>query len=371
MVAEPLKRRGLSRRAAPLVFVSLVTACLPAIDAAPPAPAFAVPAPPEAVPAPTPSAPADDERAVVLVVIDGVRGEEAFGAAMPQMRAIAETRGAAIGAPGHGAPLSASGPNFVSMPGYVEIFTGRTAEGCTSNDCEGSTSPTLAELAREGAARDEDVAVIASWPSIARAAARDRTRMVVSTGRTVDAGASILEADESTRAPLARGAASAAHPGRGDFRPDRHTGALALAYLRAHRPRFLFVGLGEPDEYAHRGDYAGYVASLRAADGFLGALFATLDAMGDRGARTLVMVTTDHGRGRDYRHHGKTHPESARSWLVAAGAGVRARGMLDAARPRRLADVAPTARAWLGLDADDAPSAGTALDELTIERSLR
>jgi len=363
-VVEPLKRRDLSRRFALLSFVSLVTAtaCLPRDGGAPaPIAQAAQPAPPATDVVVAPAPPPEPPRAVILVVIDGVRVTEAFDA-MPNLRRIAETRGAAIGAPGRAA-LSASGPNFVSMPGYVEIFTGRTADGCTDNACDGALVPTVADDAREGAASDADVAVIASWPSIARAATFGRDRMVVSAGRRVASGAAILEADDATRAPLARGAAASAHPGRGEFLPDRHTASLALAYLEAHRPRFLFVGLGEPDEYAHRGDWDGYIASLRAADGFVAALFTTLDRIDD--GRTLVMVTTDHGRAKDYRFHGGRHPESSRAWLVAAGAGVGARGFLDRA-PHRLADVAPTARAWLGLDADDHAAAGRAIAELAL-----
>jgi arylsulfatase A-like enzyme len=126
----------------------------------------------------------------------------------------------------------------------------------------------------------------------------------------------------------------------------------------------MFLGLGEPDEYAHKGDYPGYLASLRAADATVGELFAVLGRMGNRGERTTVIVTADHGRGRDYRVHGRAFPESARVWLVAAGGGIEARGLAQAMHPHRLADVAPTVRALLDLPADVAPAAGAPLAEL-------
>jgi hypothetical protein len=43
------------------------------------------------------------------------------------------------------------------------------------------------------------------------------------------------------------------------------------------------------------------------------------DSLQDDGEHTTVIVTADHGRGRDYRVHGRAFPESARVWLVAAG----------------------------------------------------
>jgi hypothetical protein len=86
--------------------------------------------------------------------------------------------------------------------------------------------------------------------------------------------------------------------------------------------------------------------------------------MGDRGRRTVVVVTADHGRGRDYRDHGGALPESARVWLMAIGGPVRSRGMIDGAEPRHLADVAPTIRQMVGLPTIDLRGGGTAISEL-------
>jgi arylsulfatase A-like enzyme len=63
----------------------------------------------------------------------------------------------------------------------------------------------------------------------------------------------------------------------------------------------------------------------------------------------MIVVTTDHGRADGFAAHGGNHPESARVWLAAAGAGVAARGGLDFETPRRLSDVNPTVRRFLGL----------------------
>ena len=175
-----------------------------------------------------------------------------------------------------------------------------------------------------------------------------------------------LRDDGILRDWLDRGARADPFPGYDDFRPDHFTAEIALRYLETKRPRLMFLGLGEPDEYAHRDDYAGYLASLRAADSVIGELFSVLGRMGARGQHTTVIVTADHGRGRDYRVHGRNFPESSRVWLVAAGAGVAARGLAHAERPHRLADIAPTVRTLLALPADVTPSAGAPLDELFL-----
>jgi hypothetical protein len=326
----------------------------------------------------------EDERTpVVLVVLDGVRWQEVFvgvdaalagengdrpgGDArdlLPNLYAATDTRGAIVGAPGHGRAIAASGPNFVSMPGYTEIFEGRPPDGCRDNACEGALGPTIVDEIRDRATANQDVAVFASWERIGSAATREPSRIVLSAGRSAARGASSLADDPEMQDTLERARDADPYPGSDDFRPDRYTAALALRYLDLRRPEFLFVGLGEADEYAHRGDYAGYLASLRDADRFAGQLFATLDRMGERGRRTLVLFTSDHGRARDYRDHGARFPESARVWLAAFGGPVRARGFAAAPRSRRLADVAPTIRAVLDLKPDEGPLGGTPLWEL-------
>ena len=321
---------------------------------------------------------------MILVVLDGVRWQEMFGGVdpvlaathragpvvdartlLPSLYAALDSRGAAIGAPGRGL-IAASGPNFVSLPGYTEIFGAdrrampgqRVRRSERADDCRRrSRSPPS----------DSDVAVIASWAPIGRAATRSPSRIVLSAGRQDVAGSRVLRDDPSTREVLEEGAGADPRPGHDAFRPDRYTAELALRYLAARRPAFLFVGLGEPDEYAHQDDYRGYLASLRAADDFFGRLFAELDGMGERGRRSLVLVTADHGRARDYRDHGAGLPESARVWLMALGGPVRARGFVQGPFGRRLADVAPTIRQVVGLPFDDAPGAGTPLIELLGE----
>jgi len=320
---------------------------------------------------------------VVLVVLDGVRWQEVFSGAdpalegnrgsrpgetardlLPNLYEAVDAHGAWLGAPGHGRDIAASGPNYVSMPGYTEIFEGRAPEGCPDNACEGAHGPTIVDEIRERAGADSDVAVFASWERIRSAATGTPERIVLSAGRSHVQGAAVFSDDSELAGALERGRLADPYPGSGDFRPDRYTAELAVRYLHQRRPAFLFVGLGEPDEYAHQGDYAGYLASLRAADHFVGALLATLDRMGERGRRTLVLVTSDHGRAHDYRDHGGSFPESARVWLAAFGGPVRARGFAAAPRPRRLADLAPTIRATIDLEPDRAPSGGAPLWEL-------
>jgi hypothetical protein len=313
------------------------------------------------------------ESAVVLVVLDGVRWQDVFGGPdgaltrqrgagspawatartlMPNLHHLLDTQGVAIGAPGHGAEMVTGGPQRISLPSYRDIFTGKDDPGCQSNSCSQRVGRTVADEIFD-ASGSRDVAVVASWPNIARAASVEPTRLVLSTGRRFVGQEEALRDDRVIASLLDAGKQTSPYPGAGEYRPDVLTARIALRYLATARPRFMFVGLGDADEYGHRNDYHGYLRAIHEADDFLGELSVTLEAMGARGRHTTVLLTTDHGRAYDFRNHGMWHPESGRVWLVASGEDVRSRGLVASTRKHTLLDVAPTVRALLGMKVGD------------------
>lgn len=297
--------------------------------------------------------------AVVLVTIDGVRWQEIFegvdGALaprrpapdvlLPNLRRLFFDEGTVIGDPRFAGGIEGSAPRHMSMPGYVEIATG-AGTACADNDCRPALGETIAD-AVAAAPDDHGAAVFGSWSEIARAAAARPDRLFVQTGA----------APGQPGRPLGGGEA---------YLADNVTAAQALTYLHSKRPRFLWVALGDTDEWAHAGDYGQYLASLQAADRFLADLSATLATMGDRGAHTAILVTADHGRDPGFRDHGG--PPSAAVWLLARGPTIPKRGAIPTSRKRQLRDVAPTMRALLGLPARACEACGTPIDELLAAR---
>lgn len=291
---------------------------------------------------------------VVIVTIDGVRWQEIFTGSdlgrtseppldarslTPNLHRLGERTGAFIGAPGKGV-IAASGPNYVSLPGYIEILGGRPAR-CQDNQCSRTPLPSLLDEARAAGAK---VAAFSSWERIDLAASSAPGAFELSCGR---------HSDESINP----------WPGDGDYRPDRFTSELALAYYAKERPDVFYLGLGDPDEHAHRGDYQGYVGALRRADETVGRLLELVDR------KTTVIITADHGRAATFDHHGGM-PEAARVWMVAAGPRFIARGAVSSPHPRRLADIAPTLRVVMGLPADTSETSGAPIEELFDAQTL-
>jgi hypothetical protein len=313
---------------------------------------------------------------VVVVTLDGVRWQDVFDGAdpllggepaappealMPRAHQLVATRGVALGATreGCGTVHTAGGSN-VSLPGYIEIFTGH-ASRCLDNRCDGVTESVLDEAARAGAA---GAASIGSWEVLAKAVSGGDTGVFVSAGRS-----------DPVRAPaagrlgelIAEGFRAEPYPGHGAYRPDAATAAIALEYLRVARPALFHVGLGDTDEYGHRAAYGSYLTALRQADTLIGELADLLDTMGEEGKRTTVIVTPDHGRNADFRDHGLFHPESARTFVLAFGGGIPVRGIACPARDITLADIAPTIRVLMGLPRDTAAGHGRAIELITEE----
>jgi uncharacterized protein (DUF1501 family) len=273
---------------------------------------------------------------------------------MPNLHRMADKSGMILGAPHgrEGTDIAASGPHYISFPGYKEMLSGQPDPTCDTNDCPAPTAPTLLDaIAASGS--PEDVALVTSWPAIARAATSVEPAFLVSPGRRTIQNGAALAGDAQVSAIVAGTADASPLPGEGDYRPDALTASLALRVLEDVRPRFLFVGLGDADEHAHRGYYRGYLDALHASDAFLGQLEETLHRMGARGEHTTVIVTADHGRAFDFTDHGIQFPESARVWFAAAGADVRGRGSLTARKPYKLSNIAPTVRALLGMQVEE------------------
>lgn len=293
---------------------------------------------------------------VIVVTIDGTRWQDVIGAgeSLPTLTRWSTTDGALVGADVE-RPMQASGPNFVSLPGYTEIFAGRRSL-CMTNNCARTVQRTIVDDLPEGMT----YAVVASWGRIGLAARATDREGFVSCGRTDRTP----EASPSIEALAKKLEWGGPGPGEGDYRPDASTAELALEVLRTARPTFTFIGFGDTDEHAHHGDRAAYLASLRAADATLASIEAVLHETGDD-AVTTVLVTADHGRANDFRDHGGGYPESQRVWLVAHGAGVTARGAVRSPAARRLADVTATARALLGMTPLQGEAPGVTITELS------
>jgi arylsulfatase A-like enzyme len=77
----------------------------------------------------------------------------------------------------------------------------------------------------------------------------------------------------------------------------------------------MWISLAESDNKAHQNDLLGYQSMLRLYDDFLVQVFESVKQLG-LADKTLIIVTTDHGRGNgdNWTSHGPNYPESKQTW---------------------------------------------------------
>jgi predicted AlkP superfamily pyrophosphatase or phosphodiesterase len=121
----------------------------------------------------------------------------------------------------------------------------------------------------------------------------------------------------------------------------------AIAFLKEHQPRLLFIHLDHVDGAGHSHGWKSreYYDSVQSADELIGQVLTAIEAH-DLFERTVFIITSDHG-GRDKGHGGATMDEIEIPWIIA-GPGI-ARGK-TISMPVNTYDTAATAAHLLGLE---------------------
>jgi len=127
----------------------------------------------------------------------------------------------------------------------------------------------------------------------------------------------------------------------------------ALDHIRHKRPRLVFLGFGETDEWAHAGRYDLYLKAAHHVDEFVRRLWETTQSMSQYRDKTTFILTADHGRGtgpKGWRDHGETVDGSNGDWLAIIGPNTAPMGERASIPPVTESQVAATIAAFLGED---------------------
>lgn len=285
---------------------------------------------------------------VVLITLDGVRWQDFYQArnnfpyiwlkyakdltfyGMPESDATMET---------------ASVP--VSLPSYQSMSTG-TVQPCTNNECSRVKTETFPEaLVRKLKLDKKDVATFSSW-GIMQSAVESVE------GTTYTSLGNIPVVDPDTNLPdnvmVELNAIQKFDDAGGGDRLDPYTLSQALHYFQVYKPRFMWISLAVSDTAAHMGDIGLYGALLRYYDESFNRLFELLKAEGiDQ--ETMVIVTTDHGRGDgvNWTSHGPAFPESKRTWAFVYHGELKPISINENVKHYNTLSIRPTIEEALGL----------------------
>jgi hypothetical protein len=126
----------------------------------------------------------------------------------------------------------------------------------------------------------------------------------------------------------------------------------AMEYLRSQKPRVMFIGLGETDDWAHMGSYPEYLNAAHRDDEYLEELWTLLQSMPEYRDQTTLVVLSDHGRGSGplWKLHALGIPGAGQTWMAFLGPDTLALGEREVTSPVTESQTAATLAALIGED---------------------
>ncbi|MDZ4714075.1 MAG: phosphoglyceromutase [Cytophagales bacterium] len=287
---------------------------------------------------------------VILVTLDGMRWQEVFGGAdsalmkqqkflkdehlaekywrsdpaagraalFPFLWSTVATQGQVHGNRNVGSKVNVTNQLWFSYPGYNEILTGSADDGrITSNDKKENPNVTVLEFIHDQPGFKGRVAAFTSWDVFAWIINRSRSGIYVSAGLEKPSGPVLTQREELLNQMLA----TTPNP-LGDVRLDAFTFYYGMEYMKSKKPRVVYFAFDETDDFAHMGEYAGYLNSAHAADGFLSELWNYVQSDPFYANKTTLLITVDHGRGTsatEWKSHGKKIANADEIWFAVIG----------------------------------------------------
>ncbi len=257
--------------------------------------------------------------------------------------------GMVLGNQALGSKVTVRNDQWFSYPGYSEILTGEPQADVKSNDFVRYPHETVLDyIHRTLELQPTEVAQIGSWDGFKFAASqKDGTFFMNGAYDPVPAELSTPEIE------LLGGLRRQVMQLWEESSNDALTFRIALAYLKKHRPRVLWLGLGQSDDWAHARRYDRLLDYLHLVDGLIAELWQTLQSLDHYRGRTTLVITTDHGRGRtpaDWAEHAAGIEGSQDIWIAIIGPDTPALGEVRDHPDVTQSDVAATMLQYLDLD---------------------
>ncbi|MDB6083414.1 MAG: hypothetical protein JWN43_1295, partial [Gammaproteobacteria bacterium] len=322
-------------------------------------------------------------RTVVLIVSDGLRWQEIFTGAegdllndkeggswlapeelrrrywrpsaaerravlFPFLWGTVAKRGQLFGNQALGSVARVSNGKAFSYPGYNEMSTGYPNDAIDSNEFGPNPNATVFEWLNGSEEFRGRVAVYGTWTVYDDIFNKKRSGLVMQTGWTLPG-----KAHETPRDALLRELFETTTQFDSEDCPNSMLQILALDYVKSAKPRVLFVGYGETDNWAHQGRYDLVLESAQRFDHFVEQLWNTMQAMPEYRGSTTFIITTDHGRGgglTEWKEHGVEEKGSENIWLAVMGPDTAALGERARVAPVAQAQIAATLAAFVGKD---------------------
>jgi hypothetical protein len=340
---------------------------------------------------------------VVLIVSDGLRWQEVFQGADPLLldartggnwveepelksRYWRETpqerrqllfpfiwgtvakRGQIFGNRTQGSDAHVTNGQAFSYPGYNEMSVGFPNPAITSNEFGPNPNVSVFEWLNGSPDLAGHVAIYGTWQNYYDIFNQNRSHLVVQAGWT----APPKTGDASKDALFAKLFDTTTRFDEEDV-GNSFLQVELLDYVRTRKPKVLFVGYGETDNWAHQGRYDLVLESAHRTDAFVKELWDTMQAMPQYRGTTTFIITADHGRGSgpvEWKEHGVDEKGSENVWIAVMGPDTAPLGERKNVEPVTQAQIAATLAALVGKDyVKDVPKAARPIRDVLAKGS--
>ena len=222
--------------------------------------------------------------------------------------------------------VDVANPYWFSYPGYNELFTGYPDSAVNSNSFPNNPHVNVFEFLNRQAGFAGKVAAFGAWEAFSRILNAPRCGLPV-VAAFADCGGAAPNANEVLINKIRR---DSYKPWSEDESFDVFTHYAAMEFLKTRRPRVLYIGFGETDEWAHEGNYKAYLAAAHQTDQWLRDIWQFVQSDPFYKDKTALFVTVDHGRGDrqkdQWTSHGQSVLDSHETWFGILGPEVEAKG---------------------------------------------
>lgn len=243
-----------------------------------------------------------------------------------------------------GCNVNNANPYWFSYPGYNEIFTGYSDTAVNSNDKIENKNSNVLEFINKQKGYTGKVAVFSTWDVFPYILNKWRS------GIYVNADVDTL-AFKNPNLELINDMQWLSTRPIG-VRPDVFTYFAGREYLKAYKPKVLYIAFDETDDFAHAGEYDQYLGSAHAEDAMIADLWKTAQSIPEYKNKTTLIVTCDHGRGdkikEQWTSHGEKVADAGQIWIAVMGPDTQAAGEVKTQTTLYQKQIAPTIAALLG-----------------------
>ena len=235
----------------------------------------------------------------------------------------------------------------ISYPGYNEIFTGNTNPAVSSNAKSPGPDVNILEYLNNKESFNGKVAVFTSWNVFPYILNEERSHLIINSGYQE------MSFTNSLREQMINKVQQEGVYDKTATRYDQLTFLAAKEYIQRQRPRVLFLGLGETDEFAHKGRYDLYLDQANQVDKMIGDLWHWVQTTPGYKDNTTFIITTDHGRGSKsskWQSHGEFIKGSSQTWLAIIGPHIPSLGEIKEEGQLYQQQIAQTIAQLLGED---------------------